>query len=355
MKSLFQFILENHGVSKDIDILTNYIFNVLKDDVYKDNEKNPKISWLYQQCKDYNYDFYPIEINFSDIKGFNQNNYNLLTYRKMEGDYKDYDCDMIVNVSKMNEFGQMDTDEPMLLINSKYIKTKNTFEKNKVNILNTIAHELTHYVQHMANDGKHKLKSTDGSIDRLFAENIKDNMRYYICNFLLYVLNPIEMDARRQGFYQTIKMEIKKRMKEWKKLHKDESFDKDNFCKYCMYHDDYHNNVLHMKYFDLFEDAIKDDSWEDYQKCFNDKNDKYRDDSIIYVLLNICDTRTTKPHLPMPSKKNFVMHINNEKRFNEYKDKLLRHYKENIDKHKQKLKRVIELVLEENNIIKGNS
>ena len=351
MKTIIQYILEKRGVSNEIDLLTRHIFNKIKEAVYKDNPTNPKISWLYQQCKDYGFNDYPIEINFDDIEGFDQKKYNLLTYRLMGEDYNDYDCDMIVNVMEMNDFGNMDPEEPLLNVNSKYIKTIKTFEKNKTNILNTVAHELTHYVQHLSNLGKHQLKSSNGAVSKELIQNTKGNMKYYLCNFLLYVMNPIEMDARKQGFYQTMKEELNKRLKEYKKLHKGEEFNEQEFMNFCINHEDYHNNVLHMKYFDLLYDSIKDDKWENYWKCFDDKNNKYRDDSIIYVLLNICDTRSTKPHIPLPSKKCYVMNVNNEKRFTEYKDKLLRHYQENLNKHKQKLKNVIKLVLEENNII----
>ena len=350
MKSLLQYIVEAKGISTEIDILTTYIFNTIKEYVYQDNPENPKVSWLYQQCKDYGYDEYPIEINFKDIKGFNKKKYNLLTYKKMGEDYADYNCDMIINIIKMDEFGSMETDEPMLNINMKYIKSKDIFEKNRVTLLNTIAHELTHYVQHLSNLGKHQLKSSVVSVNKELRENTEGNMKYYLCNFLLYIMNPIEMDARKQGFYQTMKEEFDKRLNQWKKLHKKEKFDKDNFIDFCLYHKDYYSNVLHMEYFDILKDAIQKDTWENYKKCFDDKTNKYRDDSIIYVLLNICDACETKPYIPLPSKKCYVMYVNNETEFNRYKEKLLKEYGENVNKHKKKLAKVIEFFIDQKNI-----
>lgn len=351
MKTIVQYILEKNGVSDNINILTKYIYDLLKQDVYKENPENPKISWLYQQCKNYGHDFYPIEINFDDIEGFDSKRYNLLTYRDMGEDYADYDCDMIVNVKSMTNFGEMDTDEPQLSINSKYIRTIKTFEKNEANIKNTIAHELTHYVQHQANKKGTGVKFKNGSVTVEFHKNTQYSQKYYICNFILYTIDPNEADARKSGFYQNMLIDLDKRLKEWKKQNKGKEFDKEDFINYCMYHKDYRDNVLHMYYFDLFGDAIKDDNWETYEKCFDDKENKYRDDSIIYVLLNICDVRSNPPILPMPSKKNYVMNINNEKRFNEYKEKLLKHYNKNINRYKKKIKKVIELALEEKHII----
>lgn len=350
MISLLQYILEKKGVSNDINILVDYIYNCIKTAVYEENPENPDISWLYQQYLDYGKDTYPIEINFKDIKGFNQNKYNLLTYRDMGPDYEDYDCDMLVVVMKADAFGFMDTEEPMLIINAKYVKTKKVFDKNISNIRNTLAHELTHYVQHLSNKGTNNLKHDDGAVAKELAENTEGNTKYYICNFLLYVINPIEADARKMGFYQTMKLEIHKRLKEWKRQNKNKEFDKDDFIHYCMYHKDYHNNVLHMSYFDLFADGIKEDTWDNYKKCFDDPENKYRDDSLIYVLLNVCDARTDKPYLPLPSKKNYVMYINSEERFNNYKARLIKDYTKNIDKYKKKIRNVIELVIEEEDI-----
>lgn len=350
MKSLLQYIIEAKGVSKEIDILTSYIFNKIKEYVYLPNSVDSKVSWLYQQCKDYGYDEYPIEINFNDIDGFNIDKYNLLTYKMMGEDYIDYNCDMIINITKMDDFGSMETDEPMLNINLKYIKTQSIFEKNRVALLNTIAHELTHYIQHLSNLGSHQLKSTSRSVTKELRENTKGNMRYYLCDFLLYVMNPIEMDARKQGFYQTMKEEFDKRLKEWNKKHKKEKFDEDSFINFCLYHPKYHNHVLHMEYFDILKNSIQQDTWENYKKCFDDKINKYRDDSIIYVLLNICDERESKPHIPLPSKKCYVMYINNEEKFNNYKDKLLKDYSKNLDDHKKKLSKVIKYIINQKNI-----
>ncbi len=348
MKDIVLYIYEKNGISTDINILVDYIYNLIKDYVYQESNDD-KTSWLWQQYKEYG-DDYPIEINFSDIDKFNQKRYNLQTYREMGPDYADYDCDMIVNIGKMQRYGLMDSKEPLLHINANFIKTKEIFEKNKTNIKNTLAHELTHYVQYQANGGTH-LKFTSGAVSKELIDNTKGNMRYYLINFLLYVLNPIEMDARKMGLYQTMSEEIETRLREYKQLNKETEFNKDDFINFCLYHKDYENDVLHTKYFDLVDKAIEEDTWGKYQLCIDDIDNKYRDDSIIYVLLNICDCRETRPHLPMPSKTNYVRAINSKSKFELYQSKLLRHYRKNIKNHKNKLKKVIELVLNEKHLI----
>ena len=216
MKNLKNFLLEAKGVSDQIQLLAEYIYKEIEtlvnqesDDAY-DNK-------LYELFKKYG-DDYPIEINFSDINGFDPKKYDLLTYRKMGPDYADYECDMIVNICKYEGYGAMDTDEPLLHINYKPIKTKKSFYKNSSALMNTISHELTHYVQHMSNasNGGHTLKASGGAVSKELIEKTTGNMRYYVVNFLLYAINPIESDARKQGFYQTMKFDLEKKIKQYR-------------------------------------------------------------------------------------------------------------------------------------------
>ena len=352
MKNLKNFLLEAKGVSDQIQLLAEYIYKEIETLVNQESDDPAYDNKLYELFKEYDND-YPIEINFSDIKGFDPKKYDLLTYRKMGPDYADYDCDMIVNICTYEGFGAMDTGEPLLLINYKPIKTKKAFYKNASPLMNTISHELTHYVQHMSNasNGGHELKDSGGSVSKELIENTQGNMRYYVVNFLLYAINPIESDARKQGFYQTMKFELEKKIKQYKREYKTKEVDIEKFCDFAINHKDYDNNILHMGYFNLLLTAFKEDTWENYKKCIDDKENKYRDDSIIYVLLNICDVREHRPYLPMPAKKNLVMSINSEKRFNEYKTKLIKDYTHNLDKYVKKLKKVVRLVIEETKLL----
>ena len=343
---------EAKGVSNQIQLLAEYIYKEIETLVNQESDNPTYDNKLYELFKEYG-DDYPIEINFSYIKGFNPKKYDLLTYRKMGPDYADYECDMIVNICKYEGYGAMDTGEPLLHINYKPIKTKKSFNKNSSPLMNTLSHELTHYVQHMSNtsNGGHALKDSGGAVSKELIENTQGNMRYYVVNFLLYAINPIESDARKQGFYQTMKFDLEKKIKQYKKEYKTKEVDIEKFCDFAINHKDYDNNILHMGYFNLLLTAFKEDTWENYKKCIDDKENKYRDDSIIYVLLNICDVREHRPYLPMPAKQNLVMNINSEKRFNEYKSKLVKDYTHNLDKYVKKLKKVIRLVIEETKLL----
>lgn len=351
MKNLLEYILEAKSVGEQIHILADYIYQRIKDLVDADPETEGYDNLLDEYIADYGKEAYPIEINFSDVKGFDPKRYDLLTYHMMGEDYEDIDCDMLVGICTCDGMGAMDTDEPLLMINKNTVRKRKKFYRNTTELMNTIAHELTHYVQHLsyASSGGHTLKDAGGAVAAELVDNTKGNMKYYIINFILYAINPIELDARKQGFYQTMKYEINKKLEQYKKKFKVKDIDIDEFCDFVINHKDYDKNTLHMGYFNLILDAFKDDKWEDYKKCLDDPDNKYRDDSIIYVLLNICDARDTVPHLPMPSKHNFVMNINSEQRFNQYKEKLVKHYSKNINNYSKKLKNVIKLVYEEIN------
>ena len=101
MRTLLSYILEVKGVSQQIQIMADYIYQQIKELVDQDSDKGyDNLLDEYIDIYDENINIYPIEINFSDIKGFDPKKYDLLTYRKMGPDYEDYDCDMIVSICK---------------------------------------------------------------------------------------------------------------------------------------------------------------------------------------------------------------------------------------------------------------
>ena len=352
MKSLQQYIIESKGISSQIDILTNYIFDEISNLMYEDPEDPKFDNALIELIKKYKSDIYPIEINFSDIAKFDPKKYDLLTYRTMGSEYEDYECDMIVSIDNANgNYACMETDQPLLHINRKILRTRKTFERNKAEILNALSHELTHYIQHMckSSSGGTNLKDSIMSVSADFADATEGLLLYKIISFIIYCMNPIEVDARKNGFYYTIKYDITKRIKQYKKKNKiKEITDIDDFCDFVINHEDYDNNILHSFYIKYILDEFEKDTWENYSLCFDDKNNKYREDSPIYVFLNICDAGDVKPHFPLPSVKQFyVMNINNETRFNEYKTKLVKHYRNNVNDYIKKLKKIIKSVYED--------
>ena len=353
-------IMEYMGVSEPVKILTDYLFNELKRYVYsdpKDDKYDNLLYELYKKCCDA-YDGYPIEINFKKVKGFNPKQFDLLTFKDLKGDWSDVKCDMILMIdSNCDGFGSMDIEKPLLSINPKYIKTRKTFERNIANIRNTLGHELIHYIQHMSKKSKGLTNVKWDNESSYIADVIQNNILYRTVEFVLYSINPIEEEARKQGFYETIKIELEKRLKQYKKQIKQtgENFTIEGLIKFIMYHKDYHDDLLHTEVFDIFLDKVKEDTWEDYKKCFDDANNKYRDDSIIYILLNIADNRSSKPYLYMPSNDNFVMHINSQDAFDKYKKKLVWGIEKNLNKYKNKIKKVIYSVIEETGILKNNT
>lgn len=344
MKSLVQHIYEHRHINNSVILLSNYIYDKLKELVEKP-AKNPTFkdeSLLWEKFKEYD-DEYDIEIWFDDINGFDWWQTELLTYGILED--PEYDCDMVVRLENMgtDDFGFMDRSEPLLSINAKHFKTLKTFTRNSSTIRNTLIHELTHYLQYMGkfmHGGTHQKKEMI-KYDRIFHDELNklQNQKYATMSFVIYSFANNERYARISGMYGTMQEEFESLMKDFKKKHKNGT--KEDFVEFVIGHNKYNDNVLHLQHYGDFLKSLEDDTYADYKKCIDDPNTIYRDDSSIYVFLNFCDHCNPKPSYLLPKKNTCVFSTQTEEEYNIVKNSIISMFKKNFNKYVKNIKEVV--------------
>ena len=344
MKSLVQHIYERRHVNNSVILLSNHIYDKLKELVNKP-ANNPKFNnetLLYELYKEY-YEEYDIEIWFNDIQGFDWWETQLLTFGLL--DNPEYDCDMVVRLENMgkDEFGCMDRSEPILSINANHFKTQNSFKKNSGAIRNTLIHELTHYLQYMGNvmkGGTHQKKESV-KYDKIFYDeaNKLNNQKYATMSFMIYSFIANERHARVSGMYGIMQEEFESLMKDFNKKHKNGT--KEEFVDFVIGQNKYNDNVLHIQHYGDFLKFLEDDTYADYKKCIDDPNTIYRDDSSIYIFLNFCDHCNPKPSYLLPKKSTCIFNTQTEEEYNIVKNSIISMFKKNFDKYVKNIKEVV--------------
>ena len=331
-------------MNNSVVLLFNHIYKKLEELVNTPAE-NPTFkneTKLYELYLDDDKE-YDLEINFSDIEGFNWFDTQLVTFGILED--PEYDCDMIVRLEEMGtyDFGLMDRGEPILSINAKVFKTPASFKKNEKAIKNTLMHELTHYVQYMSgllSGGTHQKEGIE--YDEKFYDAVKDlgSARYGLMSFMIYSFIENERFARVSGFYGTLHAEFENLIKEFKKVNKKEPT-KQEFINFVLDNPKYNDNEIHIQHYGDFLSELENDTYEEYKKCIDDTTSIYRDDSSVYVFLNFCDHCNPKPGYLLPNKKTCIFNTRTEEEYNKVKSSIITMFKKNFSRYVKKLQGVI--------------
>lgn len=335
-----------HHVNKTVILLCNYIYNKLEE-LTNLSARCPAFkneSLLYERFKVNNE--YDIKINFNDIKDFNWYENQLLTYGLLNDE--EYTCDFVVRLEKMEKdsFGYMDRGEPLLSINAKYFRTYNSFNKYRAVIRNTLMHELTHYLQYFGNvlkGGNHQ-KDTE-NYDADFYNELQniESEKYSMMSFVIYSFSENERFARVAGIYGSIIEDYNKLIREYKRKYKHFP-NKEEFVEFVLNNEKYNNNEIHIQHYTKFLNDLENDTYENYKKCINDPIHIYKDDSIIYVYLNMCDHIDPRPGFLLPKGNIFVYNTITEKEYNKVKNLIIKKFKKNFNKYVRNIKVVIEYI-----------
>lgn len=364
MPTIFKFneyiLFESKGFSQNIKILSDYIFDVLYDYALGDGKGDENdITDLYNDyidSRDYDDENLDIQIDFDKVKGFDKNLYNLATYKRTGSDdlwFGNEDYDMIVSLdrdSRGSNCGSMDSSEPILYLNPKFFKTMKTLNKNKIQIKNTIMHELTHYVQSMSNIGNgdpRGVTARDTNPTYSFQVATQKVRKYYDVNQMTYILDKSEMQARIAGFAQTMYGVIDDMYSKYLKKHK--NFNYQEFRDFVLNHKSFNKYDLHIQFIEEFIDEIKQDNWDNFIACKNDTENPYRTDSIIYVMLRLFENRPLRSTLPLPgkSKDKLVDGLQTKSVFDNYREKLAKYAKSDFESYKKKVLNVIDTICNE--------
>lgn len=355
-----EFINESKGFSTNIKVLSDYIYKLLYDYANMGNPDESEETQLYLdylEAKEDDDDFI-IPINFDDIKGFDNSVYKLATYKRPYIDYEktsfggeDFDMQICLDPTlKGINLGAMESSEPTLFLKPLMFKTLKTLKKNQTQIKNTITHEITHYIQSMANIGDDNARpstANDTNLSYQFQKAVQGVRKYSDVNQVTYMLDKNEIQARIQGFAQTAYDVIDKMYEKYIKKHK--KFDLEDFAQVVLNDKSFDQYDLHIQYIQEFIDMIKDDNWEKISECANDTSNPYRDDSVIYVMLRCFENRPMRSTLPLPgkSKDKLVSGLQTKDVFNKYKEKLYKYTITDFDNYKKKILNIIKYICQE--------
>lgn len=358
MKSLTQYIHqinEKRHISSDVIAMADYIYDLLKQMVETPAE-NPKYkTQAYELYKDSGIDEYDIEISFNDIPGFT-GNHKLLSGQWIH-DWEYDNADFVVQLTDMDAFGTMDTKEPILQISVNTLKSVRTFQRKESELRNTLMHELTHYVQYfagmagMTNGRLTKRYKSDydpefhNAVDEYIKSNKTVNNRYYRVSYIIYAFHKNERFARVAGFHGTVRTEFDLLLKEFKKLNKKEPT-KEEFIEFVVNNHKYDANVIHLNIYDDFIESLKNDTYTNFKSCVDDTTTIFREDSMLYVFLNMCDHLTPKPTWLVP-KKICIYSTRTEQDFEEARKVILDRFTKNYKQYKNNLADIVEDIWDE--------
>lgn len=344
MKNLYQYILESLTEKTQIGILAKYIYDTLYDYISNNLFNDEDV----------------IEIKYKDIKGFDPTKYGLVNLKGAKSISKKTDIYIYFERSDRMSFGHMIAEFGTMMLNPIHLNTVKKIKRNKVNIMNTLMHELTHFIQFHKfgfkidkEEKKKDLKSamTMDSYDDIISNVIKKDLNpkklYYFTSFIIYALNSTESDARVMGFIANLDSDWNKLIKRFKKENKNKleneqkEFNATNFINYIIKNEKYDNLELHVNYFNNFLKLVKEDTWKQYYKDYEEL-DLSKHNSPIYVYLNLIDHRSNLDNydgltLPLPSKDNCTSYIQNETQFNEFKNKFIKSYELQYNRYIKKL------------------
>ena len=297
-----------------------------------------------------------IDIDFRDVDGFDNDKLMLCSLRDID-EFSSLDCDFLVALEKIPgvEFGNMDTEKPILHLNIKYFKSKNAIKNNRSQIKDTLLHELTHYLQYqhryMNNNGETGLRGAK-PYHRLSSKEINDakssSRAWYICSIMIdYALQKEERGARISGTYFGLKDDYAKMYKKWEKKNKleqkknisgdkqkkDETPDKQKFFKQIL---DDNDLTLFVNYINDFIKQIKNDTYDDFTAAVN-SSDKYPTNSVVFSILYLMDHSSSEIDFPKPSRQNYVANITSKEKFEQYKKKCLQYSEREFRDYKKKL------------------
>ena len=345
MKNITQYILESLTEESQIGILAKYIYDTL---------------YYYVENNDFNADDV-IEIRYKDIKGFDPNRYNLIKTNNGKRISKKSDIFIYFEKEDKYTFGSMLPEFATMMLNPIHFNSIRKIKKNKANIMNTLMHELTHFIQFhkFSIDRSEEEKKKDlktamsmGGYDEIINNAIanEDHTKpysYYMGTFIIYSINKTECDARVIGFVANLDTDWNELIKQFKKENKlktvkdQKLFTATNFINYIFQNNKYDNLELHIKYFNEYLDAIKKDTWDQYYKDYEEL-DFTKHHSPIYVFLNSIDHRSNLDDyngltLPLPGKNNCTSQIHNKEQFNEFRNKFIESFEKQYDRYVKKI------------------
>lgn len=351
MKKLVTYIHESRGVAECIIPLAQHIYNILSE-IASGKSKEYSLQEILSDIEfdDESY----ITIKFDDVANFD--NDKLMLYSLQDDDeFKNaVDCDFMVALEKQEkqQFGSMDTEKPILHMNVQYIKSERIFTKNKSEILDTLQHELTHYVQYQqtyidANGNKQRRGAQP--YHRLSSKTIYDARRESIewntCAVIIdYALQKEERGARISGMYLGLKNDYAKEYRKFVK--KTKSKDKQQFFDYII---NKNNSTLFLNYIDMFNNSLKQDTYDNFVAA-SCSDDKYPTQSIIFIILYLMDHSTSKISFPVPSKQNYVANITTEAVFDHYRNKCIKYVEQEYKDYKNKLDKMLKKLDSELNV-----
>lgn len=338
MKKLHKYILESLIEKTQIGILAKYIYDTL---------------YYYVESNKFNEDKV-IEIKYKDIDGFDPQRYDLVDLDGAKMISKNTDIFIYFEKSDKTNYGFMLAQFATMMLNPIHLNTINKIKRNKINIMNTLMHELTHFIQFhkfdFTNNKKNKnlkyamsMNSYDDIINNVIKNEINPQKpySYYLTSFIIYALNGTEVDARVMGFIANLDYEWNKLIKTFKKENNKIEFNATNFTKYILKNEKYNNLELHIKYFKDFLESVKLDTWEQYYKDYEEL-DFNKHNSPIYVFLNLIDHRNDLNDyegltLPLPSKNNCTSYLQDKTQYNEFKNKFIKSYEKQYNRYIKKL------------------
>lgn len=360
MKSLSYYITEKRHVGADIIHLANYTYDLLEKLVNTTSNNPTYKTHAYELYKESGVDEYDIEVNFKDIPNFNWMNYQLIPGNLLP-DFE-YDCDFVVQLADIDAFGTMQTNEPILQIGARFLRTPNIFKKNEAQIRNTLMHEFTHYVQYMGGlfkGGTNPKNAPDydiefyNNLNNFVNDNKTTDNKYYTMSFIIYAFTDNERYARVSGFYGTVITEYNKLLKEYSKECKKNKIEvnKTGFTDFVVNNEKYNDTETHINLYETFLKDIENDTYENYKACIEDPTTIFRDDSMVYVYLNMCDHLTPKPSYLLPSHNICVYNTRTEAEYDNIKNKIINKFSKNYKQYKHNLSVVVSDIWDEMNNI----
>ena len=355
MKQLKQFIFEKRHVSSDVLAMTDYIYNMLEEFVNTPADDPKYKTMAYELCKADGLNEYDIEINFEDIPNFNWNNHKLLS-GKYVPDWE-YKSDFVVQLTDMDAFGTMQTDEPILQVGVKFLRSPRTFKSRESELRNTLIHELTHYIQYFAGmmgmlSGKFTQRPSSG-YDSEFTDQVNDYIanyrsidnKYYCTSFLIYAFQKNERFARVAGFHGTVATEFDILLKEFRKLNKRHP-GKEEFIDFVVNNHKYDENVIHLDMYDKFIKNLENDTYENFKACVEDTTTIFREDSQLYVLMNLCDHLEPRPTW-LIAKNMCIYNTRTKEDFEKARKLVLDRFTKNYNQYKKNLADIVEDIWDE--------
>lgn len=288
-----------------------------------------------------------LEISFKDIKGFDPTRYKLIRPARSIST-KDM---LVIFDAEGDTFGYMIAADATLCLNYKFFKTVDKMVRHQTIIMNTLLHELTHYVQFSVGEKRGLryaigIDSFDKDIEKAMKQGIKGEIKnYYILSFFIYAFDKTEMDARRTGMIANLEADWND--KRFSRFIANKKNNEDTFVDKVLNNTKYNNNELHLQVFDTVIDRISKDTWDKYYNAYGSE-DPYVEDSPIYCICNMFDhlkdpndLHDYSVSIPLPAKNNFAASINTEEKFNKYKDRLLKHCNKQMHYYRKKLTKII--------------